>query len=289
MNKWRWAYYLVSILALTGLLVFASYDLHLDKRWLQGLPLFRYYAMFAFPFWIAFALQYAFFPGLTFHQQKKWWGVLLAAPALFAMRSSFHLPAAWAQPEFAYKSVGYLIRASMLIFPVFLFWLILDRRQGPLYGMTKPATWAQVRYLCLLMFPLLLFAGTQTSFLAVYPKAKFLFPTPSPTLWSHWHYLAFEGSYGLDLFSMEFFFRGFLVLGLVKICKANGIIPAAVFYCMVHFGRPLGECVSSLFGGALLGMLALRTRSIYPGALLHLGLAWGMEALCAINLPSLLP
>lgn len=50
-----------------------------------------------------------------------------------------------------------------------------------------------------------------------------------------------------------------------------------VWYCSIHFGRPLGEAISSLFGGYLLGVLALSTRSIWGGLLIHIGIAWGME------------
>jgi hypothetical protein len=51
----------------------------------------------------------------------------------------------------------------------------------------------------------------------------------------------------------------------------------AAFYCTIHFGKPLGECISSYFGGMVLGVLAYRTRSILGGLIVHLGLAWMME------------
>ena len=51
-----------------------------------------------------------------------------------------------------------------------------------------------------------------------------------------------------------------------------------VWYATIHFGRPLGETVSSLIGGYILGVLALSTRSIWGGLLIHIGVAWLMEA-----------
>jgi hypothetical protein len=51
----------------------------------------------------------------------------------------------------------------------------------------------------------------------------------------------------------------------------------AAFYCTIHFGKPLGECITSFFGGLALGVLAYRTRSILGGLIIHLGLAWMME------------
>lgn len=293
MNNARRPYYLASVLLLVGVLVYADYFQGLENRWLFGPPLVRYYTLYAFPFWSAFGLYYLFSPGTNFHRSIKWWVALLGAPALFALRSSFHFPGSWAPAAegyraFVVRSTSYLIRASCLILPVFLFWLLFDRRREPVYGLTKPVPWYRLKYLFLLTIPLLFFAATQSSFLASYPKARCLYPIPGHSFFNLWYYAVFEGSYGLDLFSMEFFFRGLLVIGMFRICKVHSIVPAAVFYCVVHFGRPLGECVSSFFGGVLLGMLALRTRSIYPGVLLHLLLAWGMEALTAVNLPSLL-
>lgn len=50
-----------------------------------------------------------------------------------------------------------------------------------------------------------------------------------------------------------------------------------VWYYAIHFGRPLGEAFSSVFGGYLLGALALCPRSIGGGLLILIGIAWGME------------
>jgi len=40
-----------------------------------------------------------------------------------------------------------------------------------------------------------------------------------------------------------------------------------VAYASIHFGKPLGETIPSVFGGYLLGVLALYTRSIWGGLL----------------------
>jgi hypothetical protein len=37
------------------------------------------------------------------------------------------------------------------------------------------------------------------------------------------------------------------------------------------------ECISSFFGGLILGVIAYRTRSIVGGLVVHLGIAWMME------------
>jgi len=91
------------------------------------------------------------------------------------------------------------------------------------------------------------------------------------------HKLLFELSYGSDFFSIEIFFRGFLILAFIKWVGKDAILPMACFYCTIHFGKPLGECISSYFGGLLLGIIVYNTRSMFGGLMIHLGIAWLME------------
>jgi hypothetical protein len=51
----------------------------------------------------------------------------------------------------------------------------------------------------------------------------------------------------------------------------------AVFYCAIHFGKPMAECISSFFGGIILGVITYNTRTIWGGVIVHLGIAWLME------------
>jgi membrane protease YdiL (CAAX protease family) len=50
-----------------------------------------------------------------------------------------------------------------------------------------------------------------------------------------------------------------------------------VVYAMIHFEKPLLEAISSIVGGTVLGVISHRTRSIYGGVILHLGIAYMME------------
>lgn len=131
--------------------------------------------------------------------------------------------------------------------------------------------------LLLCMVPLLAFAASRPDFLAVYPKLqniRFVYPhTENPRLFQ----LLYEIAYGLDFFSIEFFFRGFLVLAFAQFAGYKAVLPMAAFYCSIHFGKPLFECISSFPGGLILGAVILRTRSIWGGLIVHLGIAWLME------------
>jgi hypothetical protein len=82
----------------------------------------------------------------------------------------------------------------------------------------------------------------------------------------------------------SFFSEAFLVLAFAKWAGNKASLPMALFYCTIHFGKPLGECISSYFGGLILGAVTLHTGSIWGGLIVHLGIAWLMEfsALCLV-------
>jgi membrane protease YdiL (CAAX protease family) len=126
------------------------------------------------------------------------------------------------------------------------------------------------------MIPLIALASTQPDFLYTYPKLKTL-QFLSDEKNNLFYKLLYELSYGSDFVTIELFFRGFLILAFAKWVGKDAILPMAVFYCTIHFGKPLGECVSSFFGGIILGVITFHTRSIYGGLMVHLGIAWLME------------
>jgi len=48
-------------------------------------------------------------------------------------------------------------------------------------------------------------------------------------------------------------------------------------YAVLHFGKPLGESIGSIFGGYILGIIALYSRNIWGGVFVHGGIALLME------------
>ena len=90
--------------------------------------------------------------------------------------------------------------------------------------------------------------------------------------------LLFEAAYGATFVALEFFFRGFLVFAGSPVLGIHAVPAMAFAYCLLHLGKPLPECASSLIGGLILGYVALRVRSIAAGVVAHLTIAWGMDA-----------
>ena len=220
---------------------------------------------------------------------------LLLAPLFFAFKMihwdlSVLMPASWHYPWDEYAQIVGQIPLKLLALLGMLYccWRMegseMPAGQGGtrspgFYGLTSRNFNGRPYFLILLcLVPLIALASTQHDFLHTYPKVKnvhILYGYTTP-VWP-WK-LLYELSYGLDFVSIELFFRGFLIIGLARYGGQYAILPMAAFYCTIHFGKPLGECVSSFFGGLALGVIAWRTRSILGGLIIHLGLAWLMEA-----------
>lgn len=94
---------------------------------------------------------------------------------------------------------------------------------------------------------------------------------------SWFDFLAWEVFYALQFFSLEFFFRGFLVHALRKSMGSYAIFAMVAPYCMIHFGKPILETLGAILAGVALGTLALRTRSIWAGFLIHVSVAVTMD------------
>jgi membrane protease YdiL (CAAX protease family) len=93
----------------------------------------------------------------------------------------------------------------------------------------------------------------------------------------------YEIAYGLDFITVEYLFRGFMVIGMMTILGRGAVVTMAVVYCVLHFGKPAGEAISSVFGGYMLGVVAYETRSVWGGIIVHMGIAWMMEVVAFIQ------
>jgi hypothetical protein len=126
----------------------------------------------------------------------------------------------------------------------------------------------------MVMLPFILFASTQQDFLDTYPKLKQV--NVSFNVYLDQLFL-FEPLYLLDFVMLEWFFRGFMVLFFARYLNQKSVILVALVYCSFHFGKPLLECVSSFFGGYLLGYVVYKTKSIWGGVIVHMGIAFMMD------------
>lgn len=86
-----------------------------------------------------------------------------------------------------------------------------------------------------------------------------------------------ECLYAAQFFSLEFFFRGFWLRSCKTQMGSGAVLAMIVPYCMIHYGKPLPETLGAIFAGLALGTLAMRTRSIWGGILIHVGIAVSMD------------
>jgi membrane protease YdiL (CAAX protease family) len=168
-----------------------------------------------------------------------------------------------------------------------LLWVVVPalilRRSGPLpFSVAPPRTGrglALYGSLILLMVPALLIASRRPDFLATYPMLR---PAP-PLAWSGGLLALYWLCYGSILFSTEFLFRGVLLFGLESRLGVAAVGVSVLPYCLIHVHKPLPEALGSIVAGFVLGYLALRTRSIGGGVVVHCAVAFGMDALALMQ------
>jgi membrane protease YdiL (CAAX protease family) len=99
------------------------------------------------------------------------------------------------------------------------------------------------------------------------------------------NFLILEVSRGLFFYTAwEFFFRGFMLFGLRPyVGDWMAVLIQVIPQCLWHIGMPTGEIMSSIAGGILFGVIALRTRSILWPLLLHYGIGVGLDVLIVIQ------
>ena len=92
-------------------------------------------------------------------------------------------------------------------------------------------------------------------------------------------FLRFEAVRGILFYTAwEFFFRGFMLFGLRKyVGDWLAICIQTLPSCLWHIGMPTGEIFSSIAGGILFGVMAVRTRSILWPWLLHCSIGIGLD------------
>ncbi len=92
-----------------------------------------------------------------------------------------------------------------------------------------------------------------------------------------------ELMHATEFFALEFLFRGYLMFSSEKSLGSGVIVAMIVPYCMIHFGKPVLETFAAIFAGAVLGTLALKTRSIWSGFLIHVTVAISMDLVALVG------
>jgi len=270
---------LIIVTLFTAALVFINYRFNLDGaiRKINYYPvkLIAWFGVFLCAFGIPWLLQRKRISSPRFYL------LLLLAPLLFAIKIStgfhFFFTPNTAENSYWNQVIYWPLLCLGILLLLRLTWQPADA-SGSFYGWTTRQLNAGPYLLLLLgMVPLVTLAATQPDFQAMYPKLQHVYAGVAIEDIPAWKKLLYELSYGTDFITIETFFRGFLVIGFAKWAGKEVVLPMACFYCTIHFGKPMGECISSYAGGMILGILVVNTRSIVGGLAVHLGIAWLME------------
>ncbi len=179
---------------------------------------------------------------------------------------------------FIIRIISQLKSIVFYFIPLFLMKKFYDKKIDGIYGLSRHSQHIKGYFsLYLMLLPFIILISFTADFQIAYPQFK-------PWLYEDifgletWLYTSiFEITYALDFIMTELMFRGALVIGMTALLGRKAVLPMVAMYCAIHFGKPLGETISSVFGGYILGALAYQTRHIWGGVIVHILIALSME------------
>lgn len=169
---------------------------------------------------------------------------------------------------------------TYVVIPTLVTWFIL-RRSIFEYGLkVRGAIRSAPLYFAMLavMLPAVWFFSRTESFQAKYPFYDLM---DGESLWPR--FIMWEILYAMQFVALEFFFRGFILHGTKHRFGSASIFVMTLAYCLIHWEKPMPECVGSIAAGLVLGFMSLKTFSIWWGAALHIAVAWSMDALAVMG------
>jgi membrane protease YdiL (CAAX protease family) len=127
-----------------------------------------------------------------------------------------------------------------------------------------------------IMLPVIWVVSSLPGFQAIYPNCSMV--RDSWTL-----FIIYEMCCILYMFSWEFIWRGFTLFGLEKIFGFYAIFIQMIPFTILHNGKPTLETFSSIIAGFFLGCLAIRTRSILYGLIIHIAVIFMIDIISIIR------
>jgi membrane protease YdiL (CAAX protease family) len=170
--------------------------------------------------------------------------------------------------------------ACYVLIPLLVIRFILRERIRD-YGLVSPQTfdgWQVYAGMIAFMLPIVWLVSWDRAFQAKYPFYPVERGAELPSAFWLWE-LAYAGQF----VALEFFFRGFVVLGLRHRFGTYSVFVMMVPYCMIHFYKPVLETFAAIVAGIVLGYLSLKTRSVWLGASVHICVAWSMDTLALLR------
>ncbi|MBC7451643.1 MAG: CPBP family intramembrane metalloprotease [Cytophagales bacterium] len=253
------------------------------EYWYVG-ACFLYYGI---PYWYAILLYIFMYDKKHLFKQKRFICLSIFFPFIIGFDEAFNYHKLWVAGiddeilrYYLKSTLNHTVTFITYFIPVLLYYFFFEKENKNFYGLA-PTKWDLKPYLFMLfavMMPLIIIASFTASFQESYPIYNMtVYKDQLPG--SYWQQvLVFESMYLFDFSYIELLFRGIMVHTMYKYMGAECILAMATVYCTYHFGKPMGETISSFVGGTIVGILSLRTQSLYGGIIIHAGIALMMEA-----------
>jgi len=283
--------YLLVIVGFLALSIFLEYNYKLTANLIGPYRktishFYAYVIFYSIPVFFSVLAYIYFYKRSDLFKNTTFWLVLAYIICAFSFRGYVYQHKDWitelnngVTDNYLIRSANQLIRALLIFLLVFIFWKVSGQsKTTPFYGFKLKGVDIKPYFVLLaLMVPLIAIASTQPDFLRKYPtfatiiKESIYHPVVMAKL------ALYEILYGFDYVAIELFFRGFVLYAISRFLGKGAIIPMATMYVFIHFGKPMGETISSFFGGVILGVIAYETNSIVGGIIVHCGIAYMME------------
>lgn len=287
--------YYVAIFVFLGITISVNYYFDFNDTYIDGvqgsMKIVANFFFFAFAYFIPVVISCFFSRRWSLLAEKNFLIKSIFGIAVLALDSGFPYLMQWLSSlhgglyYWSYKVGINLISGFTVLIPIMLFHALAEKNNSKIYGLSNTHfDWSPYVTMLFIMVPLIAGAaafskGFQQQY-PMYPQTGAHLQLGVP---EYVTVLGYELAYGLDFITVELLFRGFFVIGMISILGRSSILLMACVYCFLHFGKPAGEAISSIFGGYLLGIIAYETKSIWGGIAVHVGIAWMMEIMACFQ------
>lgn len=283
--------YLLVIVGFLALSIFLEYNYKLTANLIGPHRktinhFYAYIIFYSIPVFFSVLAYIYFYKRSDLFKNTTFWLVLAYIIGAFAFRGYVYQHRDWitemnngVADNYLIRCANQLFRALLIFLLVFIFWKVSGHsKKTAFYGFKLKGVDIKPYFVLLaLMVPLIAMASTQPDFLRKYPTFANFFKEGISNPVTLAKLALYELLYGFDYVAIELFFRGFVLYAISRFLGKGAIIPMATMYVFIHFGKPMGETISSFFGGVILGVIAYETNSIVGGIIVHCGIAYMME------------
>lgn len=179
--------------------------------------------------------------------------------------------------ELSYQEWRVIVAVALLLIAPLVLAAAFDRRGPRDLGLALGDARVGLKWTGIalaVMLPLVFAASFLDSFQLIYPQignARLILEALGYSL----------GIKACSMLAWEFFFRGYLLFGLHRWIGKSAVLVQMIPFVLLHEGKPLVEMLGAIPVGILLGVLALRTRSVLYCALVHFLIMAAMDVAAA--------